>query len=317
MRKEEKLELNLESLCIYNEVFRDSVGKKYRTLIQKLTEETSFGQCIAAYNEFAYALYKESKKLSLKESVVDEMLLATNPFTLRLEKYGKVPEFVEEGLKNELDSLCTLVRVKSGDIKEILLSKFDDDVVVVKKINGLLDWGGDKDKYIAQNDGDYEILKEKLMNSNDWTKLSQDLIDFHVNNGTGRATAYSAFVWERFDNDDEGKLREIKEPDPITLDQLVGYEMQKKDIIDNTKQFLKGIPANNLLLYGSRGTGKSSTVKAILNEYAKDGLRLIEVDKDQLGDFTRIIRLLKHKKQKFIIFVDDLVFHEMKQVILI
>ena len=120
-------------------------------------------------------------------------------------------------------------------------------------------------------------------------------------------------MWERFENEEEGHLREVIEPDPITLKELVGYELQKKDIIRNTEQFLKGIPANNLLLYGSRGTGKSSTVKAILNEYYSDGLRLIEVDKEQLGDFTRIIRLLKNKKQKFIIFVDDLVFAENEQ----
>ena len=105
---------------------------------------------------------------------------------------------------------------------------------------------------------------------------------------------------ERFDGEEEGHLREILEPDPIRLTDLVGYEIQKKEIINNTKHFLNGLPANNLLLYGSRGTGKSSTVKAILNEYYEEGLRLIEVDKEQLSDFTRIIRLLKNKKQKFI-----------------
>ena len=131
-----------------------------------------------------------------------------------------------------------------------------------------------------------------------------------MKNGTGRSTAYTAFVWERYDNEDEGRLREIKEPDPVRLKDLIGYESQKQEIIENTENFLKGIPANNLLLYGARGTGKSSTVKAILNEYADEGLRLIEVDKEQLGDFTRIIRLLRYKKQKFIIFVDDLVFAE-------
>ena len=283
MRKEEKLKLNLESICIYNEIFKDSVGKKFTTLVNKISNE---------------------------ENLVDEMLLATNPFTLRLEKYGDVSDFVKIGLKNELDSLSNILKITSDDIKEILLSRFADDVVVERKINGLLDWGKDKENYIEKNNGDYEKLKKKLMDSDDWTKYTDDIVKFHIENGTGRATAYSAFVWERFENDDEGRLREIAEPDPIKLDQLVGYELQKKDIIDNTKQFLNGIPANNLLLYGSRGTGKSSTVKAILNEYAKDGLRLIEVDKEQLSDFTRIIRLLKHKKQKFIIFVDDLVFQE-------
>ena len=97
MRKEEKLKLNLESVCIYNEIFKDSVGKKFKTLIYKISDEDSFGDCIVAYNEFAYALYKDNSKLSFKESIVDEMLLATNPFALRLEKYGEVSDFVKEG----------------------------------------------------------------------------------------------------------------------------------------------------------------------------------------------------------------------------
>ena len=309
MRKEEKIKLNLESLCIYNNIFKESVGNKFKVLTQKLTEDSLVGECIVAYNEFAYELFKRSKNLSLKEGIVNEMLLVSNPFNLRLEKYGKVDGFIKDGIKNELESLGNLLQVNSKNIKEIMHSKFSD-VVVQKKIDGLLDWGLEENKYIAKNETDFEKLKEKLINTENWVECTNDLIDFHINNGTGRATAYSAFVWERFENEDEGKLREIAEPDPIRLCELVGYESQKKEILDNTKHFLEGIPSNNLLLYGSRGTGKSSTVKAVLNEFYDKGLRLIEVDKDQLGDFTRIIRLLKHKKQKFVIFVDDLVFQE-------
>ena len=309
MRKEEKIKLNLESLCIYNNIFKESVGNKFKVLTQKLTEDSLVGECIVAYNEFAYELFKKSKNLSLKEGIVNEMLLVSNPFNLRLEKYGKVDDFIKDGIKNELESLGNLLQVNSKNIKEIMHSKFSD-VVVQKKIDGLLDWGLEENKYIAKNETDFEKLKEKFINTKNWVECTNDLIDFHINNGTGRATAYSAFVWERFENEDEGKLREIAEPDPIRLCELVGYESQKKEILDNTRHFLEGIPSNNLLLYGSRGTGKSSTVKAVLNEFYDKGLRLIEVDKDQLSDFTRIIRLLKHKKQKFVIFVDDLVFQE-------
>ena len=71
----------------------------------------------------------------------------------------------------------------------------------------------------------FEKTKESLMNSNDWSLCAENLIDYHKNNGTGRAPAYSAFVWERFENDDEGHLREVKNPDPIRLSDLIGYEM--------------------------------------------------------------------------------------------
>ncbi len=86
------------------------------------------------------------------------------------------------------------------------------------------------------------------------------------------------------------------------------YQNERSMVIANTLQFLKGYPSNNVLLYGDRGTGKSSTVKAILNEYHTQGLRMLEVPKASLADFPLIIRHLKDRTQKFIIFVDDLVF---------
>ena len=310
MKKEEKLKLNLDSLCVYRELFKEKLGLKFKILADKLTEDSSFGDCINAYNEFAYALFKRSKNLSFKECIVDDMLLNNNPFNLSLENDGKISDFIKEGIRNELTCLSNIVAVNSKVIKEIMQYKYGENGVVAKKIEGLLDWGVENNKYKAKNQTDFEKTKEKIINTEDLEKIANDLITFHSNNGTGRATAFSAFVWERFDNEDEGRLREIAEPDPIRLKDLIGYESQKKEIEDNTVNFLKGVPSNNLLLYGSRGTGKSSTVKALINEYYKDGLRLIEVDKDQLSDFTRIIRLLRHKKQKFIIFVDDLVFQE-------
>lgn len=310
MKKEEKLKLNLDSLCVYKGIFKENVGGKFKTLVDKLTDDSSFGDSIKAYNEFTYELFKKSKNLSFKEGIVCDMLLNSNPFNVNLEEDGELLSFIAKGIDNELDCLGSIADVDSKMIKELMLYKYGENGVVAKKIDGLLDFGIDSKKYSAKNGTDYESIKEKLINNSKWQDFAEDLINFHKKNGTGRATAYSAFVWERFDNEDEGRLREIVEPDPITLKELVGYESQKKDIMTNTEHFLKGIPANNLLLYGSRGTGKSSTVKAILNEYSDKGLRLIEVDKDQLSDFTRIIRLLKHKKQKFIIFVDDLVFQE-------
>lgn len=310
MRKEEKLKLNLDSLCVYKGIFKENALGKFKILVDKLTDDSCFGECIKAYNEFTYELFKKSKNLSFKDGIVCDMLLNSNPFNINLEENGEVLPFIAEGINNELDCLGNIAAVDSKMIKELMLYKYGENGVVAKKINGLMDWGIDNNKYSVKNETDFEDIKEKLINSSKWQDLAEDLINFHKKNGTGRSTAYCAFVWERFENQNEGSLREIAEPDPITLKELVGYESQKKEIMANTEHFLKGIPANNLLLYGSRGTGKSSTVKAILNEYAKDDLRLIEVDKDQLGDFTRIIRLLKHKKQKFIIFVDDLVFQE-------
>lgn len=310
MNREKYIKLSLDSLCIYKEVFSKNIGGKFYLLVDKILKDSSLSECIKSYNEFTYELFLKSSNLSFKEVIVDEMLLDHNPFNVGLEINGSLPNFVFEGVKNELVLLGDIVKVNSKTIKEILISKCKDSEEEIKRINSLMDWGIEDENYTAKNSMAFEKIKEILMNSSDWKECAQDLVDFHKENGTGRAPAYSAFVWERFENDDEGHLREVLEPDTIRLSDLIGYESQKEEIIENTEHFLKGLPANNLLLYGSRGTGKSSTVKAILNEYYESGLRLIEVDKEQLGDFTRIIRLLRHKKQKFIIFVDDLVFQE-------
>ena len=303
MNKEEIIKLNLNSLCVYKGIFEEKVGDKFRKLVDKLCHNSKIEECVKAYNEFTFELFKVNRILSFKEVIIDEMLLSSNPFNQSLSDFGEIPSFTEEGIFNELNLLCEIANVTSHDIKSILLNKFNS----VNTINSLIGWNLNEDKYIAKTEMDIERLKYILMCENNWGNKIDKIKNFHIKNGTGRSTAYKAFVWERFNDDNEGHLREVLEPDPINISDLIGYETQKKEIIDNTKSFLKGLPANNLLLYGARGTGKSSTVKAVLNEFYMDGLRLIEVDKDQLRDFTRIIRLLKDKKQKFIIFVDDLV----------
>lgn len=105
-------------------------------------------------------------------------------------------------------------------------------------------------------------------------------------------------------------LKPVKHLDKIKLDDLVGIDTQKDAIIENTKRFLKGLPSNNVLLWGARGTGKSSLIKAILNKFKKDGLRLIEIDRDDLDDLIEISDLIREKPYKFIIFCDDLSFEE-------
>lgn len=105
-------------------------------------------------------------------------------------------------------------------------------------------------------------------------------------------------------------LRPVNALDPIRLDQLLGVDSQKQKLIDNTERFLQGLSANNALLWGSRGTGKSSLIKALLNQYYKKGLRIIEVDKDDLVDLPEIVDDIREQPQRFILFCDDLSFGE-------
>jgi len=115
--------------------------------------------------------------------------------------------------------------------------------------------------------------------------------------------AAHAFRWE------QGHLVAVPHYHHIKLSDLLGIDDQKQLIEQNTRQFVQGRPANNVLLSGSRGTGKSSLVKALLNEYAKDGLRLIEVSKLQLAELPHIIALVAGRSERFILYCDDLSFN--------
>lgn len=112
-----------------------------------------------------------------------------------------------------------------------------------------------------------------------------------------------AFKWQ------DQQLMAIQQPRKIDLDDLKGIEKQKEKIIQNTLQFLNGLPANDVLLTGSRGTGKSSIVRALLTKYANQGLRLIEIERDNLSELPEIQKIIQHRPEKFIVYCDDLAFN--------
>lgn len=118
--------------------------------------------------------------------------------------------------------------------------------------------------------------------------------------------AATAFRWRK--RDGRGWLEPVLHPHSIELAKLVGIEAQKQSIDRNTRQFVEGLPANNVLLTGSRGTGKSSLVKAMLHRHARRGLRLIEVDKAHLVDLPDIAGIVAERPERFVIFCDDLSF---------
>ena len=130
------------------------------------------------------------------------------------------------------------------------------------------------------------------------------LARYYRQNGCGMYARYRAFVWRN------GEIEPVPYPDPIGLSSLKGYELPRGEVIDNTLAFLEGLSSNNCLLYGDRGTGKSSTVKAILNEYYPRGLRMVEMPKERLCDFPKLVEKIAALPLKFIIFIDDLSFSQ-------
>ncbi len=151
-------------------------------------------------------------------------------------------------------------------------------------------------------------LAERLAKSSGIEEFADNIIDFYRCFGVGKLGLHKAF---RIDRGESGAvIVPITNIAHVTLDDLVGYESAKKKLTDNTEAFLKGKRANNCLLFGDAGTGKSSSIKAILNKYYDDGLRIIEVYKHQFKDINEIISQIKNRNYKFILYMDDLSFEE-------
>lgn len=134
--------------------------------------------------------------------------------------------------------------------------------------------------------------------------------EFYRGFGVGKFGLNKAFHIRMEGTDGPIRIEPITRVEHITLDDLVGYELQKAKLIENTEAFIEGRAANNVLLFGDSGTGKSSSIKAILNQYYDRGLRMIEVYKHQFGCLTDVLEQIKDRNYKFIIYMDDLSFEE-------
>ena len=149
-------------------------------------------------------------------------------------------------------------------------------------------------------------VRRRLATEADWQTIAPALENYWARQGTGIVARYHVMRWEAYSH----TCRGIAEPDPVRLHELVGYDAAQAVLTRNVERFLNGLPAHDALLYGAPGTGKSSTVKAIANEFAASGLRLIEVRKEDLYDLPAIEAELRGRTPRFLLFVDDLSFEE-------
>ena len=152
-------------------------------------------------------------------------------------------------------------------------------------------------------------LSRELEQAEDVQSFKQCVTEFYREFGVGKLGLHKAFRVEHT-KDGAAEIVPITNIAHVRLDDLVGYEAEKQKLIDNTKAFVEGKRANNCLLYGDAGTGKSSSIKAILNQYYDQGLRMIEVYKHQFQDLNEVIAQIKNRNYKFIIYMDDLSFEE-------
>ena len=224
---------------------------------------------VEEYSNFTRKLFEKSENFS--DYIWKLIIFNENIYVHKLASKEIISNMLAQCVKHELQTLQDIATITSQDIRSEI------------EYNGFMaEWS-------INTEYDFNKMYEERME-----KL------FKVGYGI-----YSNNIMFTYDN---GKVVPVKYPDNIRLSSHIGYERERKRIIDNTYAFIKGKPAANVLLYGDAGTGKSSTVKAIVNEYANEGLRMIEVRKGDLLEIPKLIQELANNPLKFILFIDDLSF---------
>ncbi|MBS5939697.1 ATP-binding protein [Clostridium sp.] len=232
-------------------------------------KESSTIEKIEKYSSFVRELFEKNESFS--EYIWQLIVFDENIYIRKLSNKEDVSEMLERCVKHELETLQEISRIKAREIKD----EIDCDIFLPEWTTSL----------------DYDF---KIMYQNRMENLFTLGYGIYANN-----------IMFTYNN---GEIVPAKYPDSIRLSRHIGYERQQKRIIYNTYAFLKDKPAANVLLYGDAGTGKSSTIKAIVNEFADIGLRMIEVRKGDLLKLPELIEKLANNSLKFIIFIDDLSF---------
>ena len=225
-----------------------------------------------------------------------------NPFSLTCEKVGANDGSVNEFAKNDFKVFMNLFNYDFRPIEAALgincFSLISDYKAIVK--TELM-----YNKNVSEK---VQALSLKLETAKDENEFFNYVTDFYKAYGVGMFGLNKAF---RVIGGDNGvTFTPINNMDKVMLDDLIGYEIQKKKLVENTEAFVQGRKANNALLFGDSGTGKSTSIKAIVNEYYDQGLRMIEIYKHQFKDLSNVIASIKNRNYKFIIYMDDLSFEE-------
>ena len=225
-----------------------------------------------------------------------------NTFSKACEIKGAVEGSINELVKHDFKLFKELYDYDFGPLESELGIKFYDLISRYENVN-------EESKIFNHRIRDRICeLGEKLGNAGNTQEFMDNMTTFYKDFGVGKLGLHKAF---RIAHTEKGpEIEPITRITHVQLDDLVGYELAKEKLINNTEAFVHGRKANNCLLFGDAGTGKSSSVKGILNQYYDQGLRIIEVYKHQFQDLNDVIGQIKNRNYRFIIYMDDLSFEE-------
>ncbi len=271
----QKLCADIMSVCAYRYI----VDRPVMSALTALLNALRMGQgekALSTYSQLFFALRQEGA-LGLGDWLDKAVRYEENPYADLIARGGEDPALAQAA-RQDVALFNTLARTDGSEfiaaLNKLLGKEYADTVAALPQ-------------WTAGREIGFEELTE-----------------FYRLHGAGLFARYRAFLWE------DGQLFPVEQPDSPKPEELLGYEMQREQVIANTRALVAGHPVNNVLLFGDSGTGKSATVKSLLAQPGLESLRLIEVQKDGLSDMTRLIRTLRSKPQKFILFIDDLAFDQ-------
>ncbi len=303
------LALRLRTLVLFRDVFSGPAGEQFWSLVDLMAQPTSgaLPELLERFSLFQNALLEEDAGAAgdaWQEHLLQRVLWDENIFSLTAEATdpAELPASLLAQAAAELRTLRQAYGLSLHRLRALLIQRAGP--LALELEDGWV---------LPTTDGPdvspQDTLAWRLATNAEWGELAPDLAAHFAANGCGDFARYAAFRWVTHSGA-EGGLEPVPSPDPIRLQSLVAYESERELVLSNTARFVLGAPGNNVLLYGDAGTGKSSLVKALVNEYAGQGLRIIEVSKEGLTDFPYIAEAVRGRRQRFILFVDDLSFEE-------
>lgn len=295
-------------LILYRNLGEDSILVKLSDIFKR------FESCHYRSEELITDIYCEVKKLldlattygfdkNLWHNYLTFVLITNeNSFSMTCEKVGANDGTVNHFAKNDFQVFMKLFHYNFRPIEETLGIDCFSTLLNYKAI-------GKKERMYNKNVSDkVKALSDQLAAAEDVDTFFDAVVTFYKDYGVGMFGLNKAFrISEEKDTFDFVPINNL---DKVVLDDLTGYEIQKKKLIDNTEAFVHGRAANNCLLFGDAGTGKSTSIKGILNQYYDQGLRMIEIYKHQFQYLSAIISHIKNRNYRFIIYMDDLSFEE-------
>ena len=295
-------------LILYRDLGEDSILRKLSGIFE------DYENGVGTKAELTTRIYEQMKALldlatmygfdeNLWHNYLTFILLTNeNSFSMTSEKVGANDGSVNHFAKGDFRVFKNLFDFDFGPIEQDLEIDCFSTICHYRAI-------GKKERMYNKNVSEkVQAVSRQIEAAADEEEIFRIITDFYKAYGVGMFGLNKAFRIQRYQDDVE--FLPINNTEQVVLDDLIGYEIQKKKLVDNTEAFVKGLPANNVLLFGDSGTGKSTSIKAILNEYYDQGLRMIEIYKHQFQDLSAVISHIKNRNYRFIIYMDDLSFEE-------